>query len=189
MGEHDESTVASFRGFVGQHRTTLVGQAVLLTAGDVHTAEDLVQTTLTRAFLRWESVRAQTVPLAYVRRMLTNAFLDRRRRSWFRREASTDQVPEHPHPTVDGPEPDEVQALARALRALPLRMRATVVCRYWLQLSVEETATALGCSTGTVKSQTSRALDKLRADLEPDPVLHDDHHPVPSPSTLGGHHG
>lgn len=105
------------------------------------------------------------------------------------REASTDRVPEHPHHPTEGPEPDEVLALARALRALPPRMRATVVCRYWWQLSVEETATALGCSTGTVKSQTSRALDKLRADLKPDPVLHDDHHPAPSPSTLGGHHG
>ncbi len=115
MREHNESTVGSFRGFVLEHRATLLGQAVLLTAGDIHTAEDLVQVTLTRAFQRWDSVRAQTVPLAYVRRTLTNAFLDRRRRSWYRREAVTDQVPEHPNPPRDGPEPDEVDALRRAL--------------------------------------------------------------------------
>lgn len=185
MRKDDESTVGSFRGFVLDHRGALLGQAVLLTAGDVHTAEDLVQTTLTRAFQRWDTIRTQTVPLAYARRMLTNAFLDRRRCSWFRREAVTDQVPDRPDPTRDGPEPDELDALRRALGQLPPRMRATVVCRYFLQLSVEETAAELGCSTGTVKSQTARALTKLRADLDADLAVG----PVPSARPTGGHHG
>ncbi len=62
MHEHDESAVGSFRGFVLAHRSALLGQAVLLTAGDVHTAEDLVQTTLTRAFQRWDTVRGHPAP-------------------------------------------------------------------------------------------------------------------------------
>jgi RNA polymerase sigma factor (sigma-70 family) len=101
--------------------------------------------------------------------VLVNALTDERRRLWRRRERPTADLPDlplddrHSEPMADG--------LRRALRDLPPRMRAAVVFRYFHELTVTETAEALGCSEGTVKSQTSRALTRLRTALEIAPAV------------------
>ena len=137
--------------------------ARLLTAGDAHLAEDLVQTALTKLYVSWAAYRRADSPAGYVRRTLVNALMDERRRiGRFGRPVA--EIPERSAPgtpAYDDPE------LSRALLALPPRMRAAVVFRFVYQLDVAQTAEALGCSVGTVKSQTARALDKLRAALQP----------------------
>lgn len=155
---------AEYETFVRQHRGELAGVARHL-AGDVHSAEDLVQTTLVRLYLAWGRAREGN-SAGYARRILVNCFLDYRRRAWVRYEQSADVLPDQAAPTIDAAiDPELIQALLD----LPPRMRAAVVLRHVEDLSVEETADALGCSVGTVKSQTARGLDKLREQLS-DPV-------------------
>lgn len=167
-----------FRAFVRDRRADLLRTAVLLTAGDRHLAEDLTQTTLTTLYVKWAVYRQARNESAYVRRCLVNALIDEKRRPWRRREQATDEMPEGAVSSVYLPFDDVAanlrsEALYAALRALPPRMRAVLVLRYFHDLSVEETAEILTCSTGTVKSQAKRALDKLRAQmsdqLAPDP--------------------
>lgn len=158
-GDRDEQ----FSDFVLAQRAGLLRTATLLTAGDRHLAEDLVQTTLTKLYVAWPSFQRADNPLGYTRRVLTNALTDERRRAWWRRERATDELPEvartdqHHEPIADD--------LRQALRDLPPKMRAAVVFRYFHDLTVSETAEALGCSEVTVKSQTSRALARLRIAL------------------------
>lgn len=156
-----------FATFVREHRGRLVATARLLTGGDQHLAEDLVQTALVRVYLAWGRARAGN-PGAYARRVLVNGFIDHRRRPWVRREESSSDLPDA---AVSDDAFGDDPALVAALADLPPRMRAAVVLRHVHDLSVEETADALGCSTGTVKSQTARALDKLRTALTPTPSL------------------
>jgi RNA polymerase sigma-70 factor (sigma-E family) len=163
--ERDEQ----FRQFVLSRRAELVRTATLLTAGDAHLAEDLVQSTLTKLYLAWSSVRRADNPDAYVRRMLVNALIDERRRLWWRRERPVAQLPDR-GATEAGSEHlgDDMRA---ALKELAPRMRAAIVFRYLYDLDIAETADALGCSQGTVKSQTARALDRLRDVLGARPLL------------------
>jgi RNA polymerase sigma-70 factor (sigma-E family) len=153
-----------FHEFVLARRAGLVRTATLLTAGDRHLAEDLVQSTLTKLYVAWPSFERADNPEAYTRRVLVNALSDERRRLWRRRERPTAELPELPgadqHPDA------MADALRTALRELPPKMRAAVVFRYFHDLTVTETAEALGCSEGNVKSQTSRALARLRTALE-----------------------
>jgi RNA polymerase sigma-70 factor (sigma-E family) len=146
-----------FEAFVRGNRAWLVRFAGTLTAGDAHLAEDLVQAALVRVYLAKPS-RARTLH-GYVRRAVVNGLIDHERRPFSRRERSTPQLPERAAAaSADSVDPELIAALA----ALPVQMRAAVVLRHVEGLSVEETASALGCSTGNVKSQTSRGLDRLR---------------------------
>lgn len=157
---------AEYEAFVLEHRGRLLATALHLT-GDIHLAEDLVQNALVRLYLAWGRART-TSTAAYTRRILVNSFADHHRRPWVRRERSAERLPDG---VVAEPPTTDPELLA-ALAALPPRMRAAVVLRHVEDLSVEEVADALGCSTGTVKSQTARGLDKLRAalpDLERNP--------------------
>jgi RNA polymerase sigma-70 factor (sigma-E family) len=152
---------AAFREYVLADRGRLLRAARLLTAGDEYFAEDLVQTALTRLYVAWPRVMRADGPGPYARRILVNAFIDETRRPWRRRETVTDSVPEHSSPSTSATEgPDSV--VLQALAQLPPRQRAVVVLRFLLDLDVESTSRALDCSTGTVKSQTSHALAKLR---------------------------
>ena len=163
--KHDDE----FESFVRRRRGHLVGTATVLTAGDAFLAEDLVQGTLVRLYLAWGRARSGNVD-AYARRVLVNAFIDHRRRPSVRREHTVESLPDAPQ--VHGAELDDTDLLA-ALAALPPRMRAAVVLRHVEDLSVEDAAAALGCSTGNVKSQTARGIAKLRDALElhrPPPV-------------------
>lgn len=150
-----------FRSYVLARRAELLRTATLLTAGDRHLAEDVVQSTLTRLYVAWPAFQKANNPGGYARRALVNALVDERRRPWRRREHSLPDLPDRP-----APEPEvgsaRTEALNEALRKLPARMRAALVFRYFHDLSVTDTADALGCSEGTVKSQTARALDRLR---------------------------
>jgi RNA polymerase sigma-70 factor (sigma-E family) len=156
--ERDEQ----FHQFVLGHRSALVRTATLLTAGDTHLAEDLVQSTLTKLYVAWPSFRRADNPDGYLRRTLVNALTDERRRWWRRHERTMAELPDRAGAEAGAGNPDE--ALRDALRGLPPRMRAAVVFRYFYDLDV---ADALGCSVGTVKSQTARALERLRSVLDP----------------------
>ena len=136
-------------------------RAAFLLCGDWHTAEDLVQTTLARVFVSWRKVRRQDAAYAYATRTLVNCYLaDKRlRRST---EILTDQLPDGPAML---PAPETRMVVLDALATLPPRSRAVVVLRYWADLSVDQAADVLGCSPGNVKSQSARALDKLRGVL------------------------
>lgn len=147
----------AFRAFALSRRPALRRTAFLL-CGDWHQADDLVQTSLVKLYVAWPRVRAGEPPDAYVHRILVRCFLDERRRPW-RRESSVEAVADDR--AVERPE-DELLDLRTALGSLPRRQRATLLLRFWLDLSVAQTADALGCSEGTVKSQTARALSTLR---------------------------
>jgi len=161
-----------FHIFVVDRRATLLRTATLLAAGDRHLAEDVVQSTLTRLYLAWPLFMRASNRDGYARRALVNALIDEHRRPWRRRERSSPELPDHP--SAD-PETDteRTAALYEALRELPPRMRAAVVYRYFHDLSVADTAEALSCSQGTVKSQTARAIYQLRDALKTLSASHD----------------
>jgi RNA polymerase sigma-70 factor (sigma-E family) len=161
---HDDE----FESFVRRRRGHLLGTATALTAGDAFLAEDLVQGALVRLYLAWGRAHSGNVD-AYARRVLVNAFIDHGRRPFVRRERSVETLPDTVPATGASPtaEPDNAHLLD-ALAALPPRMRAAVVLRHVEDLSVEDAAAALRCSTGSVKSQTARGLAKLRDALEHD---------------------
>jgi RNA polymerase sigma-70 factor (sigma-E family) len=161
MSDRDEE----FREFM-RDRASLLHQSAYLLCGDWHLAHDLVQDTLVKAYQHWPRVRQADRPDAYVRRILLNEARGR----WRRRERT---IPVSRFP--DGREPvapdaaDEIArraGLLQALLVLPLRQRATVILRYLEGMSERETAAVLGCSEGTVKSQSARALGALRNYLD-----------------------
>jgi RNA polymerase sigma-70 factor (sigma-E family) len=154
-----------FRSYVLERRVAMVQTATLLTAGDRHLAEDVVQATLTRLYVAWPRFSRAQNRDAYAHRALLNALADEYRRPWRRRERSWIEVQDRADP-LPGPGGGSSDRLHDALRELPPRMRSTVVCRYFLDLSVADTAAALSCSQGNVKSQTARALDRLRGLLD-----------------------
>ncbi|MFG2488804.1 SigE family RNA polymerase sigma factor [Streptomyces virginiae] len=151
--EHDFEAFAR----AGQHK--LYRTAYLL-CGNADGARDLTQTTLAKLFQHWRRVSAAEHPDAYARTVLTRTFLAERRRRLrdllAHRHAAAAPLPEHAELRV---------TLLAALAELPPRARAMVVLRYWEDQSVEKVAELLRCSEGTVKSQCSRALTKLRAQL------------------------
>jgi RNA polymerase sigma-70 factor (sigma-E family) len=126
--------------------------------GNWSDAEEIAQHAFVRVYARWAKVRIETVD-AYLRTVLTRVFLDTRRRGRSR-ERVVAELPERPV------QPDhsshERMAMQAALMAVPPGQRAVLVLRYVADLSVEQVADALGCSAGTVKSQTARGLATLR---------------------------
>jgi RNA polymerase sigma-70 factor (sigma-E family) len=139
-----------------------------LTCGDWHRAEDAVQTALTRLYLAWPRLQNTGSIDAYVRRIVIRVLIDERRLGWFRRERSTDELPDRPGPDPTATTGDKVAILA-ALSKVPPRQRVVLVLRFWEDHSVEQVADLLGCSAGTVKSQSARGLQTLRGLLS-DPV-------------------
>jgi RNA polymerase sigma-70 factor (sigma-E family) len=140
-------------------------RAAYLLCGDWHEAEELVQDALARAFAHWGRVEASNNADAYVRKILVNEAKQRWRRN--RKPPAARQQDAIIVP--DGAHERAVRAeLMEALRRLPTRQRAAVVLRYFEQLSEAKTAEALGCSLGTVKSTTHRAVAALRLILTPE---------------------
>jgi RNA polymerase sigma-70 factor (sigma-E family) len=148
-----------FRAFAIRVTPKLQAAAFLL-VGDPGDAEDLVQSTLLKVFLKWDKVRAADDSLAYVRRILFTTGLRASRRRRVKEDYS--HAPEiafiEPMTRVE-----DRDVLTRVLFALPPRQRAVIMLRFYEDLPVEEVARVLGCSPGTVKSQTSKALTSLRA--------------------------
>ncbi|MDP9798377.1 RNA polymerase sigma-70 factor (sigma-E family) [Catenuloplanes nepalensis] len=151
--------------FADSRLPALSRYAVMLTQ-DPHLAQDLVQETMVRVQLNWRRVARADSPDRYVRRMLTNQYLDWRRGSWLRRvllRAEPDEalaVPlDHAEATA---ERDQIWAW---LSRLPKRQRAALVLRFYEDLPDAEIAEILGCAVGTVRASISRALATLRAQL------------------------
>jgi len=160
-----------FREFVAARSPALLRTAWLLT-GDAHLAEDLLQTALARTWPQWARLHPTGDPDAYVRRVMVNTSLSWRARPW-NGEWATDQLPVREATDPHGRVLDRAY-LADVLCALTPRQRAVLVLRFFEDLSEQQTADLLGCSVGTVKSHTSRALATLRAEarvLSSDPQL------------------
>jgi RNA polymerase sigma-70 factor (sigma-E family) len=130
--------------------------------GNWHTAEDLTQTTLAKVFVSWRRISRRDAVHGYAMRTLFNTYLSENRRP-SSGEVLVGDLPESP---TQPSSPETRMAVLDALATLPPRARAVVVLRYWADYSVEETAAILGCSLGNVKSQSARALDKLRLLLD-----------------------
>lgn len=149
-----------FLEYVGSNRGRMLRTARLLAGGDAHWAEDLVQIALTKLYVNWHKVRLEDGAARYAHRILLNAFIDERRRFWRHRETVTAELADaDPSPGQD--QTDRLTVLA-ALAELPKRQRAAVVLRYFRDLDIAAVADLMGCSAGTVKSQTARGLQKLR---------------------------
>jgi len=148
-----------FRQFVDARGAVLFRVALALT-GTREAAEDLLQTVLARTFVRWRHVLSD--PEMYVRRSLYHAQVSVWRRRARVRETPTGQMPERPDPRDHMDAAEQRLLVRRALLRLGPRQRAVLVARFLEDLSEERTAALLGCSTGTVRSQTYRALSRLR---------------------------
>jgi len=148
-----------FRDFVTAQMEPLRGLAYL-TCGDWQTAEDAVLTVLAKLYVKWRRVDNHG---SYARTAVVRAAIDETRRPWWRRESSQSHaMPDRPAPQDSTSVVDERLRIRDALQQLPARLRAVLTLRYLEGLSVQETAEALGCPEGTVKSYTSRGLDALR---------------------------
>jgi RNA polymerase sigma-70 factor (sigma-E family) len=151
----DDDFVSYYNARAEHLRTT-----AYLLCGDWHLAQDLTQLTFTKLYRAWHRIERHDTIDQYARRVLLRAYLDERRRPW-RREVPTEildpTLPAAPHDS-----PDERMALKAALSHLAPRQRAVLVLRFWVDLPVAQVAEVLGCSAGTVKSQTSDALAALR---------------------------
>jgi len=151
-----------FRDFVTARSAALLRTAYLL-AGDWATAEDLLQTALTKTYLAWKRLGHIEAIEPYARRVLVNTATSWWRRRWHG-ERPTEFLPERAAPDrLD--EQLERDALWRHVKALPARQRAVLVLRFYEDMSEAQTAALLNISAGTVKSQTSRALGTLRQRL------------------------
>jgi RNA polymerase sigma-70 factor (sigma-E family) len=148
-------------------RSTAMRSTAFLLCGDWHRAEDLVQIAFTKLYLHWNRVMRHEALDPYVRQVLIRAFIDDGRRARWRREQCQAAAIE----PVARPDPsDDRVVLVQALAEVPARQRAVLILRYWEDMSVDETAAALRCSPGTVKSQSARGLATLRTLIS---------HPVP----------
>jgi RNA polymerase sigma-70 factor (sigma-E family) len=157
---YDDEFVAYYAARAAGLRNT-----AYLLCGDWHLAEDLTQVAFTKLYRAWARIDHHEVLDQYTRQVLLRTFLDERRRPW-RRETPTlpdDAVLDVTAPEVRGAEDREL--LGNALQLVPKRRRAVLILRFWADLSVEQVAEILGCTTGTVKSQTSRGLADLRVAL------------------------
>ncbi|UXY26835.1 SigE family RNA polymerase sigma factor [Streptomyces sp. HUAS TT20] len=156
----DAQAAKSFREFVAGRSTALLRTAVLLTGGDRHAAEDLLQNALVKAAGRWQRIDE---PEAYVRQILYRQQVSRWRLKWRRREVTVAEPPEAGH-APDGSNAAELRLVLRAaLSRLTARQRTVLVLRYFEDLPEADVARILGCSVGTVRSTTHRSLARLRA--------------------------
>ena len=154
----------TFDAFVRDRTAGLARTAFLLTA-DHHLAEDLLQATLAKVADRWTTIVRRGDPTAYVRKVMLHTAISWRRRRWHG-EVPTAVLPDAPRADAAAPLGDE--RLRAALAQVPPRQRAALVLRYYEDLSETETAACLGCSVGTVKSQTAKGLARLRSLLGTD---------------------
>lgn len=135
--------------------------------GGWHRADDLLQIAFVKLYVAWPRVHRDGREEAYVRQIIVRANIDEGRRPW-RRERSG--LEGHNPAARPGLPPEERSALFDALQGLPTMQRKVIVLRHWLGLSVEETARELNIGTGTVKSHSSRGMEKLGSVLAATPV-------------------
>jgi len=152
-------------------RLPALRRLALLLCQDLHRADDLVQQAIIKVYLHWPKAAAAGSIDAYVNAIVVREFLHERRSGWTRRVSVTANVPDAPAASQD---PDRALDLQAAVAGLPPRQRAVLVLRYYCDLNIDQTAAALQCSTGTVKSQTAKALAGLRTALGPGPAYFHD---------------
>jgi RNA polymerase sigma-70 factor (sigma-E family) len=150
---------SEYTEFVTARAGHLFRSACLLTGGDTHLAEDLVQETLGRLYVRWGTVSRAGNPAAYAQTVLHRTFLAHRRRRRSK-ERATDVLPDHAGP--HGVDSDTRLTLADALGRLSAKDRAVVVLRYWEDRSIQETAEVMNTSSAAVRTRCVRALGRLR---------------------------
>lgn len=162
MDERD----TDFDAYVAARQARHLRTAFLLT-GDRHLAEDLVQNAYAKLYLAWHRVGRIENLDGYVRRMIVNEHTSWWRRAWWRNEVVVDGIPEQRHPDDDSvADVAQRDALWSIVLGLPPRQRAAVVLRFYEDLSVQQTAEVLGCTEGTVKSQTSKGIAAMRQALQ-----------------------
>jgi RNA polymerase sigma-70 factor (sigma-E family) len=149
-----------FREFVENRSSALLKTAVLLSGGDRHAAEDLLQNALIKAAGRWQRIDD---PEAYVRQILYRQQVSRWRLKWRRRELSVAEPPEKTGGGDAASAADLRIVMRAALARLTARQRTVLVLRYFEDLPEADVARILGCSVGTVRSTTHRSLARLRA--------------------------
>jgi RNA polymerase sigma-70 factor (sigma-E family) len=155
---------AEFTEYVAARLMTLRRVAYLL-CSDWDRADDLVQGAITKLYVHWGRVRAIDHADSYAKMILVREFLGDRRSGWARRVSLSAEVPDVPAVAADH---DAVLDVRSALAGLPPGQRAALVLRFYCDLSVDQSAEVLGCTAGTVKSQTAKGLDSLRRALERD---------------------
>ena len=155
----------AFEEYAGGAWPSLYRYAYLL-AGNHADAEDLAQQALLQAYRSWSKVSRADSPTAYLRRILTNTYLTSKRPKARRAEVLTDEPPELRSAPPPGPE--DRMVLWPHVRSLPPRQRAVIVLRYYEDLTEQQIADVLGCSTGNVKSTAHRALQSLRTAIDTD---------------------
>ncbi|MER6675557.1 SigE family RNA polymerase sigma factor [Streptomyces sp. NPDC000983] len=148
-----------FREFVENRSSALLRTAVLLSGGDRHAGEDLLQNALVKAAGRWHRIED---PEAYVRQVLYRQQVSRWRLKWPRRELSVAEPPDSGARPDDSAAADLRLVMRGALARLTARQRAVLVLRYFEDLPEADVARILGCSVGTVRSTTHRSLARLR---------------------------
>ncbi|SES26704.1 SigE family RNA polymerase sigma factor [Actinokineospora terrae] len=159
---------AEFGEYLDSRAVVMRRTAFLLSGGDWHRAEDLVQTTLAKIYVAWPRLNREGGVDAYSRKVMVRSAIDESRRAFRRRENVVERLPEV---GVDPVGVDDAVDVRRALALLPVGQRAVVVLRYWEDLSVAETAQALGKSEGTIKSQAAKGLAALRKHLADGRIL------------------
>lgn len=158
MGNADRE--ADFSAYLLARQRALIRFAYLLT-GNPHEAEDVVQAALLKVYRRWGTIES---PDSYVRRAIVNEY-----RSWWRRPGRRHEVTSSDLVTFTDPGGNDAHPdheLRAHVDALPRQQRAAIVLRYYEDLTEAQTAEILGCSIGTVKSHTSRALGNLRVSMK-----------------------
>jgi len=145
-------------------RLTSLRRTAYMLCQDWHRADDLVQAAITRLYVHGGRARAADHIDADARTLLVHEFLDERRSAWARRVSLDGTVPD-----LAGAQPDRDAALdiQAALASLPPRQHATIVPRFYCDLTVDQAANVLGCTPGTIKSQTAKGLAGLKKALEP----------------------
>jgi RNA polymerase sigma factor (sigma-70 family) len=146
-----------FREFAAANAASLRRTAYLF-CGDWHTAEDLMQSSLMKMYVAWKRIKDLDNLIAYARKVLLRTWLDEKRRPWRRAEQRDGELPDAADATVD---PDTTSAKLWARELVH-----TALLRYFEDLPVAEVAVAMGCTEGTVKSQTARGLATLRTIVE-----------------------
>jgi RNA polymerase sigma-70 factor (sigma-E family) len=154
---------AEYSEYVGARLSSLRRLAAVLCV-NWQGADDLVQATLVKLYVHWGRAQSASHPDAYARAILVREFIADRRSSWVRRVSLGDRMADSPAATTDH---DTALDLRAVVATLPARQRATLVLRFYCDLSVDQSAEVLGCSAGTVKSQTARGLEAVRLALGP----------------------
>jgi RNA polymerase sigma-70 factor (sigma-E family) len=150
-----------FADFVRRRSTPMLRTAWLLTGGDWALAEDLAQAAFSEVWRHWPRVSVMDAPEAYAHKVMLNTFLSWRRRRWTT-EISTERIVVSRATTGGFATVDMREVLRHALGQLTAKQRAVIALRYFEDRSEAETAAIMGCTVGTIKSQASRAIAKLR---------------------------